>query len=898
MDSDEELPISQPLSPQPSTSTGGFTLTAEQKQRRMEMQRRRRAERTPEQREQDNNSRRKRHQSPMSTTPEAKALKAENSRQRRARATSEERAKRNEHLRNKRAMIRRLPADTHNIARDSSAHVEENYLGLLCVSCDKCEALHFAAEKVTRGHFSSCCENGKVVLPQLKPYPQPLMTWLTSNTEDGRHFKENIRSYNSAFAFASFGYKPPDLPTLRKGLPVVVIHGQTYHQTSETLKVSEREPSYAQLYIVDPEYANSVRERNAHNKSCRSQVFSLIHSLLQDVNPFAQAFQMMREVMKNTQTETVNMWLIRDRTQDPRRYNLPVANEVAAIFTSEDGVPPSQYQRDICIHPRDSSHPTGLQFLSTISPNCDPMTYPILFPYGDPGWQTGKEEQQKLKKTNGSNLTQQDFYSYRLQLRPQFNPILHAGKLTQQFIIDAFLKVEGGRLHFMSQAKSQQQLRVDKYLGLMDFVNAQAEQRQLKAGRVVILPSSFTGSKRNLQQNYQDAMTMVSVFGKPDLFITFTCNPKWREIQEQLKPGETALDRPDIVATVFRLKFKELLHDITVRHILGRVKGYIFVIEFQKRGLPHVHMLIILEVSDKLREIEHFDSVVCAEIPDESDDPILHQIVVTCMMHGPCGSFKRDAPCMDEKEGTYQCTKAFPKPFCDRTNTNKDGYPEYQRRDDGRTVMKSGHELDNRWVVPYNPYLCRKYNAHINIEVCSTVKSVKYIFKYVYKGHDAAIVQVNAAGDPDRLDWNEVRQYIDARYIAAPEAMWRLREYPMQGRSHTVNRLAVHLPFEQTVVFRDGDEQDALRRAESRGTTLTAWFDLNSQTQEARQYLYSEIGYHYRYQIPTGKWIVRQQNQDKILSRMYAVSPKDMERYCLRLLLLHVRGMNSYAAEY
>ena len=70
------------------------------------------------------------------------------------------------------------------------------------------------------------------------------------------------------------------------------------------------------------------------------------------------------------------------------------------------------------------------------------------------------------------------------------------------------------------------------------------------------------------------------------------------------------------------------------------------------------------------------------------------------------------------------------------------------RPDDGRRVEKGPPgkrvHLDNRFVVPYNPYLCQKYNAHINVEICVTIKSVKYIYKYVFKGHDCAQVQVTS----------------------------------------------------------------------------------------------------------------------------------------------------------
>ena len=96
-------------------------------------------------------------------------------------------------------------------------------------------------------------------------------------------------------------------------------------------------------------------------------------------------------------------------------------------------------------------------------------------------------------------------------------------------------------------------------------------------------------------------MTVVSRYGKPDFFLTMTCNPKWREIQECLAPGQVAVDRPDVVARVFKLKVDELRNDLFKRNVLGRVLAYIFVVEFQKRGLPHIHMLLIMETGSKLR---------------------------------------------------------------------------------------------------------------------------------------------------------------------------------------------------------------------------------------------------------------------------------------------------------
>ena len=90
-----------------------------------------------------------------------------------------------------------------------------------------------------------------------------------------------------------------------------------------------------------------------------------------------------------------------------------------------------------------------------------------------------------------------------------------------------------------------------------------------------------------MQQNYQDAMAIVRGFGFPDYFVTMTANPAWPEITANLREWETAADRPDLVARVFKLKLDELLRDLTEHGVMGQCKAYTWVIEFQKRGLPH-----------------------------------------------------------------------------------------------------------------------------------------------------------------------------------------------------------------------------------------------------------------------------------------------------------------------
>jgi ATP-dependent DNA helicase PIF1 len=83
-----------------------------------------------------------------------------------------------------------------------------------------------------------------------------------------------------------------------------------------------------------------------------------------------------------------------------------------------------------------------------------------------------------------------------------------------------------------------------------------------------------------------DAMSLVRKYGKLDIFLTMTCNPNWDEITQNLYPGQSAHDRPDLIVRVFRAKLEELNNLLFKKHILGKVKARVYVVEFQKRGLP------------------------------------------------------------------------------------------------------------------------------------------------------------------------------------------------------------------------------------------------------------------------------------------------------------------------
>ena len=111
-------------------------------------------------------------------------------------------------------------------------------------------------------------------------------------------------------------------------------------------------------------------------------------------------------------------------------------------------------------------------------------------------------------------------------------------------------------------------------------------------------------------------MTLVTKYGKPDIFFTIISNPRWPEIQDNLLPHQSAIDRPDIVSCVLNLNLKELLCDLLQRNALGHIIVYMYTIEFQNRGLPHAHMVLFLADANKPGTPEDIDDLVYAEIPD------------------------------------------------------------------------------------------------------------------------------------------------------------------------------------------------------------------------------------------------------------------------------------------
>jgi len=161
------------------------------------------------------------------------------------------------------------------------------------------------------------------------------------------------------------------------------------------------------------------------------------------------------------------------------------------------------------------------------------------------------------------------------------------------------------------------------------------------------------------------------------------------------------------------------------------------------------------------------------------------------------------------------------------------------------TVTKNGVCLDNRSVVPYNPQLLLKYQTYINVEWCNRSTSIKYLFKYINKGYDiitTVIVLEQNEFFLNKEPIDEIKQYLDCRYVSPCEACWRIFSFPIHGRNPVVERLFFHLPKEQAVYFKYDDViDDIMGKTIVSESMFIGWMECNKKYAEARELIYVEF---------------------------------------------------------
>jgi hypothetical protein len=705
--------------------------------------------------------------------------------------------------------------------------------------CEFCGARSWSDENI------NCCAAGEIQLQTFPDIPEELSAVILLP-----HVLQNIRAYNSAFCMASVGHKS-------KGLPdgMFMLGGRPCHRIGSLLPDAGCQPSFAQIYHLDVDEATSRRLQifGGERSSLRAHSLGALHNLMTQHNPWVRQY-----VAAARDNAPHLVWRCTD----------DISSMQIGALVADGGS-----RRDVIVQRRSG------QLLSLHDGHClyHPLAYPLLFPIGTPGW---SEDSVVVSSdwARARKVSLLEWGRFHLMHRERPTHVQKCQKLSMEFYCDLFAQIESRQAEFHRLPQQQNKYRTARVAALEDQLRSGVDASEI--GQPVIrLPAGFVGSAKWYQQLYFDAIALPMRFGKPDLFITFTCNPRWTEIQEALPPGADYKHHADIVERVFMIKLKQLIADIVDEEIFGSVLAYVCRVEWQARGLPHAHMLYILK--DKILSARHIDSVVSAEIPDPAADPELHQLVATHQLHARCDIDESHSCRQDVNGKLCDCRRHFPKQMSPSTVIVADGYPMYKRRGNFTITTRNATIISDNWVVPYNRYLLKRYQAHCNIEVCAHFRCFKYVYKYTFKKPDETHIAVD-----------EIQAHWAGRLISVTEAVHRLLGLSLHKEFPPVTRLDVHLPRQHAVVFDPtADEQSLLEHVFSLESTLTGWFQLNAQDQNARSLLYHEVPEHYTW--GDRRWQPRVRDR-MCVGRMYNVSHHNTELWALRRLLRVVRGATSF----
>ena len=773
---------------------------------------------------------------------------------------------------------------------------ESNY------TCQHCGSVLWKEE---RSGSYNCCNRGRSAIHRLKPIPQTLLSLFQT-----ARFRESQRAYNGLFSFTALGAGGIENRSWTQGKPptMLTLHGKAYHRIFDLQEKYQNQNvnNSARFYIFDSEFAQTTSSQHLDSRiagTLRSHVNSEIR--------WAREYRSAVDTILNTSASESSAPFIEfsevSRVNDgPVLGENPSANEIAAlVFTSGNQ---NDAPRAVITYPRNSPD-NKPRFLPLWSSAYETLQFPLLFLHGEAGWSKGNYKENppfKSKTMNRSNTEAVTFPFYCRQ-RILSEPIFKINcRIAQEWVCDSLSRMEEERLNFVENSDMQHRLASNR-----SIQDAQPHEQPGK-----LLPASHPGSPAKRKSDTEDALCIVNRRGRPHLFITVTFNADWKEVQENLLPGQSAYDRPDLCCRVFKLKMKEIMKVLKSGKIFGAYDSHLAVTEFQKRGYPHAHILMTFKNAgpDALNEM---DKWVWAQLPDENiAGGKLREKVLKYMIHKPCGAVgNMSAPCMQVNRHTNKkcCNKYFPQPFRSIATVNdKTGRAEYTRRKNGDNPtirMRVNNQwksvrIGNEWVVPYNPMLLMMFDCHICVDVVTATSCVKYVFKYCHKGD--AFIRARIQGIT-----SEVEQYRKTRYISAAEATWRLLGYHMVDRYPAVTKIHAHLEGEQQITYpKNATHDDRLEIA------------AQSQTHVLRYYMrpknpcFSDLtilDYYEQYTItspkkddpplefaPLGKYldgyknIVSKRKNDDHVCRISFQSPAVGDLYYLRLLL-HTIPARSFA---
>ncbi|KAE8184431.1 hypothetical protein CF328_g7858, partial [Tilletia controversa] len=467
-----------------------------------------------------------------------------------------------------------------------------------------------------------------------------------------------------------------------------------------------------------------------------------------EVNPLTEQFQLLTDIHPEVESATLEL-----REQGP-------ANEVAGIL--HFGAPARRDPRSVYVHLRERD---GAVRLTPDNPFYDALAYPLLFPHGT--------------RTNlGRGKTIRKLARFYLLTEPRFQNFWRVSNL---YALDVVCRMEEARLQFITDsiAAHHQHNRVAAEAHEVAELDPNEDDNPERTPNAS-LPSSFVRSRAYRAEHVADALALATRFRKPQGMVTVTTNPEWAELKSMLRSnaGQSATAVAALTVRVFNQRLQKFI--ARFKRLFGKLLYIIQIIEFQKRGLPHSHIVFALPVAA-------IDKIVSGEVPPETS-PRLRELVLKYMVHPDTHIFNRDGTPNErsrcQKDG--KCTFGFPQPLSDLTYVDPNTH---------RVIYRRRQEQD-RMIAQYCPDLLLLWEGHCHIDLAMSAHTFVYMFKYISKGPDYAHYRIRPDGENEpsveQAAQAAADDYIQARYLSATEATWRIFGLHLTSGTPTVIRLGVH----------------------------------------------------------------------------------------------------------
>lgn len=503
---------------------------------------------------------------------------------------------------------------------------DRNYV---CPHCDS----HLWKEERTKRF--SCCNNGKYAIHKLREVP--LHIWNIYNTTE---FQRNQRKYNSLFSFTalSAGGLRKQTWTQPYGPSMLTMHGRAYHRIFDLQQhyANMTVTNTSRFYIYDSEFNSQSRQLQVNSNTA-----ALLRSYFHQSIPWATQYRSaVDEVLRNA-TMSPEAAVIEfaevSRVNDGHVLGTPSAPEIAAIlYPSKSGCSCTQ---PVITYPKNSPDDKP-RFLDLYSPAYEPLQFPCLFNHGESGWSRGHYTESPPRKSKTMNRAGKEHVPFLFYCRQRLlsEPLFQRNsRIAQEWCCDMYSRFEENKLSYFESDELQHKVRLATRRSITECTPDHQPGK--------LLPASFHGSPLKRKSDTEDALSIVNRRGRPQVFITITCNPLWPEIVDNLLPNQTASDRPDLCCRVFKYKIGQIIADLKSGKVFSDVDFFFYTIEFQQRGFPHCHLVCRFNNDDAFTNM---DSWVWAQLPSpDIANGRLREAVLNFMVHRPCGTHNVSATCMD-----------------------------------------------------------------------------------------------------------------------------------------------------------------------------------------------------------------------------------------------------------